>query len=424
MTHFFQRIGIAATLASTVALTACGSDDDESTGGSGAVSGGSTASGGDAGSPTGTGGSAATGGEGGGSDGEAGAAAVGGEGGVAPALGGAGGMAPAMGGEGGMAPALAGAGGMVPAMGGEGGMAPALAGAGGSSGMHGEAGAHHQGGSAGAATGEPTLLELATAAGNFTSLIAAVDQASLTAALDAEGPFTVFAPTDEAFAAFEAENPGVLASLSDAELAAILTYHVVAGEVLSTDLVSGALVTTLNGARAAVDLSEGATIAGAHVVQADLMASNGVIHVVDRLMLPPSLDLVETAVAAGNFTTLAGALVATGLDETLQGDGPFTVFAPTDEAFAAFEADNPGVLAGLTNAELTDVLLYHVVPGWAGPADLSDGMLVPTALDGSSLTITLGDGVQVNDANVTSANIVTTNGVIHVIDAVLLPPSG
>src|SRR5690606_19510649 len=132
-------------------------------------------------------------------------------------------------------------------------------------------------------------------------------------------------------------------------------------------------------------------------------------------------DLVDTAIAAGNFTTLAAALVSTGLDEVLKGDGPFTVFAPTDDAFAAFEADNPGVLASLSTEELTDVLLYHVVGGWAGPADLEDGMTLPTQLSGASLTVSLDDGVQIDQANVTAVNVSTTNAVIHVLDAVLLP---
>lgn len=267
------------------------------------------------------------------------------------------------------------------------------------------------------------IVDTAVAAGSFKTLVTAVKEAGLVEALKGKGPFTVFAPTDTAFAAFESANPGVLASLSKDELAAILKYHVVAAKVGSKDLVSGSLVETLNGARAAVDLSSGAKVAGSTVTTADVAASNGVIHVIDKLMLPPSKDIVATAVAAGSFTKLAGALVATGLDKTLQGAGPFTVFAPTDAAFAAFEVKNPGVLGSLTTAQLSDILLYHVVSGWAGPADLKDGASVSTALAGKSLKVSTMAGVKVNEATVTSANIVTTNGVIHVIDAVLLPPS-
>jgi uncharacterized surface protein with fasciclin (FAS1) repeats len=267
------------------------------------------------------------------------------------------------------------------------------------------------------------IVSTAVAAGTFTKLAAALDATGLTAALKGTGPFTVFAPTDAAFAAFETANPGVLASLSKEQLAAILKYHVVAAKVGSKDLVSGSLVETLNGARAAVDLSSGAMIAGAKVTQSDVVASNGVIHIIDKIMLPPSKDIVATAVAAGSFTKLAGALTATGLVETLQGAGPFTVFAPTDDAFAAFESKNPGVLASLTKAQLSDVLLYHVVSGWAGLADLKDGASINTALAGKTLKVSTMSGAKVNDAKVTSANIVTTNGVIHVIDAVLLPPN-
>jgi uncharacterized surface protein with fasciclin (FAS1) repeats len=268
------------------------------------------------------------------------------------------------------------------------------------------------------------IVATATSVGTFTKLTGALEAASLTTALKAPGPFTVFAPTDDAFAAFEVANPGTLASLSKDQLTAVLTYHVLDSKVLSTALVSGALVKTLNGARVAVDLSKGATIGGANVTTADVPASNGVIHVIDKILLPPSKTIVETAVAAGTFTKLAGALVATGLDKTLSGTDAYTVFAPTDAAFADFEAKNPGVLASLSTAALTDVLLYHVVPGWAGPSDLTDGASVPTALSGKSLRVDKKSGVKINAASVTATNIVAKNGVIHVIDAVLLPPNG
>lgn len=133
-------------------------------------------------------------------------------------------------------------------------------------------------------------------------------------------------------------------------------------------------------------------------------------------------DIVETAVAAGDFTTLATALDAAGLTETLQGEGPFTVFAPTDEAFAALPEGALDDLLADPEA-LADVLTYHVVDGDVMSTDLSDGMEVE-ALNGDTLTITIdGDTVKVNDATVTTADIETSNGVIHVIDTVLLPPS-
>src|SRR5512145_1041283 len=133
------------------------------------------------------------------------------------------------------------------------------------------------GGMSSAAPQSADIVATALAAGSFTKLAAALDATGLTAALKGAGPFTVFAPTDAAFAAFESANPGVLASLSKEQLAGILKYHVVTSKVMSKDLVSGSLVETLNGSRAAIDLSSGATVAGAKVTQADVVASNGVI---------------------------------------------------------------------------------------------------------------------------------------------------
>ncbi|QQA42589.1 fasciclin domain-containing protein [Pelagovum pacificum] len=130
------------------------------------------------------------------------------------------------------------------------------------------------------------------------------------------------------------------------------------------------------------------------------------------------MDIVDTAVDAGDFTTLAGALETAGLVETLKGEGPFTVFAPTDEAFAALPE---GTLEGLSEEELTAILTYHVVPGEVMSTDLEDGMTAAT-VQGDDVTISLGDSVMVNDATVTTPDIVASNGVIHVIDSVLMPP--
>ncbi len=268
-----------------------------------------------------------------------------------------------------------------------------------------------------------SIVDIAVASDDFTQLVAALQAANLVDALSGDGPFTVFAPTNAAFDAFEQDNPGVLAGLSPEELTSVLTYHVVSGSVMSTDLVNGALAETLQGGFIGVALNEGVMINDARVTTADIEASNGVIHVIDRLILPPSSDIVETAVNAGSFTKLAEALSAAELVETLQGEGPFTVFAPTDAAFEAFEEANPGVLQSLTTEQLTDILLYHVSSGWVGAADLSDGMRVPTQLAGAELIVDLNDGVRVNQSSVTQANIITNNGVIHVIDQILLPPT-
>jgi len=132
-----------------------------------------------------------------------------------------------------------------------------------------------------------------------------------------------------------------------------------------------------------------------------------------------SMDIVDTAVAAGTFTTLVAAVEAAGLVETLKGEGPFTVFAPTDEAFAALpEGTVEGLLAD--PEALAAILTYHVVPGKVMSADLTDGMMA-TTVEGRDITIAVGDNVTVGPATVTAADIEASNGVIHVIDSVLLP---
>jgi len=269
-------------------------------------------------------------------------------------------------------------------------------------------------GAGGAETTAADIIDTAVAAGNFTKLAAALTSAGLIDALKGPGPFTVFAPSDAAFAAFELENPGVLAGLSKAALTEILTYHVVAGAaVASKDLKDNQIFTTLSGSPLLIDTTGGVKVDDATVSTADVVASNGVIHVIDSIILPPTDDIVATAIAAGTFTKLAEALTAANLVTTLQGKGPFTVFAPTDAAFAKLSAVPTG-------EALKNVLLYHVVAGAVGSGDLKAGA-VPTQLSGKSVTVSLTGGAKINDSNVSTANILTKNGVIHVIDTVLIP---
>jgi uncharacterized surface protein with fasciclin (FAS1) repeats len=276
----------------------------------------------------------------------------------------------------------------------------------------GQAGADGAGGAPQPA--ELDIVETALAAGGFSQLAAALTKAELVETLKGEGPFTVFAPTDDAFDAFEQENPGVLAGLSKEELTGILTYHVVAGgAVASSALKDGQVFVTVAGSPVLVDTTDGVTVSDAAVTNADISASNGVIHVIDKILLPPADDIVDTALAAGSFTKLAAALTDAGLVDTLEGAGPFTVFAPTDEAFDALAAVPMG-------DALKNVLLYHVVSGAVGSGDLSAGA-VSTLLEDEDLSVSLTGGVKVNDATVTMANIITKNGVIHVIDTVLVP---
>jgi uncharacterized surface protein with fasciclin (FAS1) repeats len=167
------------------------------------------------------------------------------------------------------------------------------------------------------------------------------------------------------------------------------------------------------------------------VIITDIEASNGVIHVIDSVLLPPSedaateaMDIVDTAVADGRFSTLVAAVQAAELVDTLKGEGPFTVFAPTDDAFAALpEGTLDTLLLPENKQQLTDILLYHVVPGQVMAADVV-GLTSATTVLGQDATVKVEDGkVFLNDnVEIIITDIETSNGVIHVIDTVLLPP--
>ena len=261
-----------------------------------------------------------------------------------------------------------------------------------------------------------TVDIVATAiAGNpdeFNSLVQAVVAADLVGTLKGDGPFTVFAPTDAAFAKLGVD----ISMLSKEELTDILLYHVVAASVKSTDLKNG-FVQTAGGYSIEINTDNGARINTASVIQADVMATNGIIHVIDEVLLPPTEDIVDKAISftPDEFNTLVSAVVLADLVSTLKSEGPFTVFAPTDAAFEKLGAD----LASLSKEDLTNILLYHVVPASVFSSDLSEGP-VQTA-NGASIDISLDGGVKINDSNVIIANVQTTNGVIHVIDQVLIP---
>ncbi len=246
----------------------------------------------------------------------------------------------------------------------------------------------------------------------FNTLVQAVVAADLVSTLKGNGPFTVFAPTDEAFAKLGID----IGMLSKEELTGILLYHVVAASVESTDLENG-FVQTAGGYSIEINIDNGAKINTASVIQADVMATNGIIHVIDEVLMPPSEDIVEKAISftPDEFNTLVSAVVQADLVSTLKSEGPFTVFAPTDAAFAALGVD----LASLSNEDLTNILLYHVVPASVFSSDLTEGS-VQTA-NGSTVNVSLDGGAKINDSNVIIANVQTTNGVIHVIDKVLIP---
>ncbi|MFW5771839.1 MAG: fasciclin domain-containing protein [Phototrophicaceae bacterium] len=365
-----------------------------------------------------------------------------------------------------------------------------------------------------------TIVDTAADAGDFSTLLAAVEAAGLVDELNAEGPLTVFAPTDEAFA-----SALVLLGLTAEELLAdtetltnILLYHVVDGEFAAEDVMEldgESVPTLLEDAEIAVSIDEDDNVLlneMAMVVLPNVAASNGIIHVIDAVLLPPTAEeelveeeateeaaaeeeaaeeeaaeeevvdeeaaeevaeeqaaaaeaaeeeaaeeeaaeeeaaeeeaaeeevaeeeaaeepgtVVEVAMANEDFETLVAAVVAAELAETLSGEGPFTVFAPTDDAFAAaLEALDLSAEELLADTEtLTNILLYHVVEGEVLADDVAelDGESVPTLLEGAEIVIGVEDGiVTLNETvNVIAADVMASNGVIHVINGVLLPPA-
>ncbi len=266
------------------------------------------------------------------------------------------------------------------------------------------------------------IVDTAISAGSFGTLVTAVKAAELVDTLKGKGPFTVFAPTDDAFA--KLPKGTIPALLKDKkQLASVLTYHVVPGKMMAKDVLGKTWLTTAQGQSLMVSMAgKDAMIDGAKIVKTDIPCSNGVIHVIDTVVLPRE-DIVDTAVAAGSFKTLATALTKAKLVDALKGNGPFTVFAPADSAFAKLPA---GTIEGLLKdiPALSNILKYHVIPGRVLSTDLPKGKAVmPKTLAGQSLNVMAGKkgGVTVDGAKVVKADIICGNGIIHVIDSVVLP---
>lgn len=268
------------------------------------------------------------------------------------------------------------------------------------------------------------IVDTAVSAGSFNTLVAAVQAAGLVDALKGDGPITVFAPTDEAFAKLpEGTVETLLKPENKQQLIDILTYHAVPGKVPAASVVKLTGAKTLNGQRVKISAdSNGVKLNDANVVKTDIECSNGIIHVIDQVILPASDDIPTTAVKAGAFNTLVAAVKAAGLAEALSGDGPFTVFAPTDEAFAKLPAGTVESLLKEENRDkLIEILTYHVVPGRIYATDAIQAGIAET-LQGDTVAIQLRDGrAVVNEANLVSTDVDASNGVIHVIDSVILP---
>ena len=278
-----------------------------------------------------------------------------------------------------------------------------------------------------AAPAPETIADIVAASADFSTLGAALDAAELTATFDGPGPFTVFAPTNAAFAAIPKADLDALLADKDA-LAAVLTYHVVSGRVDAAAVTGLSEATTLEGRKIDIAIVEGAVILNGtvKVTATDLPAANGLIHVIDAVLMPPAPPVDEPTIAEivatnPDFSTLKAALEAAELTAALDGAGPFTVFAPTNAAFAAIPAADLNALLADKEA-LTDVLLYHVRDGEADATAVTAASHL-TMKNGAIVPITVGaSGAMIQGAKITSTDVAAANGLIHIIDAVITPP--
>jgi len=277
----------------------------------------------------------------------------------------------------------------------------------------------------------PNLVEVVVGRTDLATLATAVTAAGLIDTLsDPAVDFTLFGPNNDAFADLP---EGLLDALVTApwvlHLTDILLYHATAGTILAADLtetvnvtmVNGELLTVTVGTDGGVGFINGDGNPNGAVIETDLLATNGVLHIADSVLLPSFVYRTVVSLPA-QYSTLLTAIELAGLTETLMGDGPFTVFGPSNAAFAALP---DGTLASLTDpanvADLTAILTYHVLSGVFPSVILTDGAMVPT-LNGAMITIGVGDGVTVNDATVDLPDYLALNGIVHGIDAVLIPP--
>lgn len=280
---------------------------------------------------------------------------------------------------------------------------------------------------------EDSIATIVTNNPDFSLLEAAVVRAGLVETLSGNGTFTVFAPDNDAFAAAGLGTESAINAMPVEILRSVLLYHVLGQEIMSNVIPMGTTeLSTVNEAKAYVTKNaNGVFVNGAAVTMADVNASNGVVHVINKVLMPPTGNIVQTAQANPDLSYLVAAVVhassgSVDFAAVLSSNGPYTVFAPTNQAFqnAGFltvediEAMDPDVLAG--------ILTYHVLQARVFSSDLSEG-LMPVTLNGGTLTITLAGGAKVKGnsnpvaSNIILTDMVTTNGVVHVTDQVLLP---
>ena len=271
----------------------------------------------------------------------------------------------------------------------------------------------------------PNLAEVAASDGRFQTLVAAVDAAGLMSTLQGSESYTVFAPTDAAFAKLPA---GTVESLLKPEnkqlLQSVLLYHVVPGNMPAKHVLGSKVIATANGQRLDVSncCTEGPKIDAAKIVLTDIKASNGTIHVIDSVVLPSQLNIAELASSQGTFQTLLAAAKAANLVDALSAKGPITLFAPTDAAFAKLPDGTIEELLKPENKEkLAAILTYHVIPGRVySDAAIEAGMA--TTLQGNNATIrSKNEGVYIDNSKIVMTDLEASNGVIHVIDTVMMP---
>lgn len=278
-----------------------------------------------------------------------------------------------------------------------------------------------------AVAGKMDIVDTAVAAGDFKTLATLLASAGLVEALKGPGPFTVFAPSDAAFAKLPRELTDSLMSPQGKDrLTGILTFHVVPGKVMAADIAKTPFATTLQGQR--LDLKSGSGIVmvdAATVTKADIVCSNGVIHVIDSVLVPMEGNVLEVARGNGTFATLLAAIEAAGMNEMFTAKGPFTILAPTDEAFRNLPK---GALADLLKPEnkgqLAAVLSAHVIAGKAVYSNDVVKLKEVQAVGGSPSKVEVVDGkVMIGGATVVKADVEASNGVIHAINKVILPAS-
>lgn len=270
-----------------------------------------------------------------------------------------------------------------------------------------------------------TVVDIVVNSPDHNTLETAVIAAELADDLSGTGPFTVFAPTDAAFAAIDAATLDALLADPTGDLATILSHHVVSGVADASNISDGLSIGNLISQNLTFSTAGGLTINGANITVVDIRAENGVVHVIDAVMLPEFMTqrpatIMDVVSNSPDHTTLLSLINAAELESTLSSDGPFTLFAPTNDAIAALPTDIVDALLADPSGALTDVLLFHTVSGVASTANIFDGLVVGSVL-GQNLTFTTSNGAQVNGINISVLDIKTDNGIVHVIDAVLVP---